>query len=673
MLQAKQHQKSIHHAQRELFRQRETVAVLRAENAVLREKNQLKMKEQNEVLEEVHLENVNKLMNLKYEIEEQVEHELEQLEVMKRQYRGVTKKVKTLQLADKSNLYDEREHIRTLKRDEDKIEIYVSKHSEEVSYGKKLRQIVNDLRLDKMNFQKKIEEKQQELDARSAEAVQLINIANQFYTQRAQYRLVASSLIADAGKEAEVHRVKMQELSNRIEYYELVMQEREEEYRNSIQEAERQASNLNDPSEELKEAEKKRQQELIEAFDKVMYTVGIWDIELLVSHFLRKEEKMALQKNYLDALTDDSDKIENEIKTLRDEVVRLGSHKPEEMDEVIELKSKISEQETKSTEYRLLAESTFETLNRVANVLAGIKLRMNKCRALDFLRPVRRRWALLRANIARVPTLSSQAGGKAMQGKKVLGTNYDPRRKTIFDEFNVEEVAPQGVVALNDISQIEENIMALLAKAQIGRQMGSKALLSLTKIQVVPVQISVEAPVEDGNKDKRKGKKKKSETGMKTDRSKDSTDKQSDKTPIVSARSNDKQISVHEPIREEKAVPSAVFEQEPDLSLFPGPRFGVNHPTKGRATMEVIPSLKEIDSPRDSEALSPSEIRKQVLEGGYSEKVNERIQRARVCVFREASAKTRERANVFREESARARDRVNESERERGRMNVACS
>ena len=655
MLQAKQHQKSIHHAQRELFRQRETVAVLRAENAMLREKNQMKMNEQNEVLEEVHLENVNKLMNLKYEIEEQVEHELEQLEMMKRQLRGVTKKVKTLQLADKSNLYDEREHIRTLKRDEDKIEIYVSKHSEEVSYGKKLRQIVNDLRLDKMNFKKKIEEKQQELDARSAEAVQLINIANQFYTQRAQYRLVASSLIADAGKEAEVHRVKMQELSNRIEYYELVMQEREEEYRNTIQEAERQASNLNDPSEELKEAEKKRQQELIEAFDKVMYTVGIWDIELLVSHFLRKEEKMALQKNYLDALTDDSDKIENEIKTLRDEVVRLGTQKPEEMEEVIELKSKISEQETKSTEYRLLAESTFETLNRVVNVLAGIKLRMNKCRALDFLRPVRRRWALLRANIARVPTMSSQAGGKAMQGKKVLGTNYDPRRKTIFDEFNVEEVAPQGVVALNDISLIEENIMVLLSKAQIGRQMGSKILLSLTKIQVVPVQISLETSVEDGSKDKRKGKKKKSD-GMKTDRSKDSTDKQSDKTPIASARSNDKQISIHEPIQEEKTVPSAVSDQEPDLSLFPGPRFGVNHPQKGRATMEVIPSLKEIDSPRDSEALSPSEIRKQVREGGYSEKVNERIQRARVCVFREASARTREREQTFFEKRARERE-----------------
>ena len=41
-----------------------------------------------------------------------------------------------------------------------------------------------------------------------------------------------------------------------------------------------------------------------------------------------------------------------------------------------------------------------------------------------------------------------------------------------------------------------------------------------------------------------------------------------------------------------------------------------------------MPSLKDIDSPRDNEPLSPSEIRQQVTESGYSEKVQERI---KVC------------------------------------------
>ena len=73
-----------------------------------------------------------------------------------------------------------------------------------MTYGKQLRETVNELRHDKMNVKKKMQEKTAELDQRSAEAVQLINIANEFYTQRAQYRLAASALIAEAGKEAEV-------------------------------------------------------------------------------------------------------------------------------------------------------------------------------------------------------------------------------------------------------------------------------------------------------------------------------------------------------------------------------------------------------------------------------------------------------------------------------------
>ena len=55
-----------------------------------------------------------------------------------------------------------------------------------------------------MNVKKKMQERTVELEQRSAEAVQLINIANEFYTQRAQYRLAGSALIAEAGKEAEV-------------------------------------------------------------------------------------------------------------------------------------------------------------------------------------------------------------------------------------------------------------------------------------------------------------------------------------------------------------------------------------------------------------------------------------------------------------------------------------
>ena len=139
----------------------------------------------------------------------------------------------------------------------------------------------------------------------------------------------------------------MQELNNRIEYYDLVMQEREEEYQKMLLEAERQASNLNDPSEEIKEAEKKRQQELIEAFDKLMHSFGVWDADQLVLRFLAKEDKMLLARNYRDALLQDADKIDKDIHQLNAEAKELGERKPEQDAQVLVLKDKMAETEAR--------------------------------------------------------------------------------------------------------------------------------------------------------------------------------------------------------------------------------------------------------------------------------------------------------------------------------------
>eukprot|EP00802_Teleaulax_amphioxeia_P003108 Tamp_03111.p1 GENE.Tamp_03111~~Tamp_03111.p1 ORF type:complete len:542 (+),score=201.62 Tamp_03111:274-1899(+) len=453
MIQAKEHRKYIQHAQRELHRQREMVANLRAENATLRGKYQSILAEQNDVLDEKHTQHVNHLMNLKYEIEEQVEGELERFDQLKRQLRLLSSKVKNLTLADKSNLYDEREHERTRKKHEDKVEMWKLKHSEEVTHGKALRVVVDDLRHDKMNVKRKIQGKTEELAARSAEAVQLINIANEFYSQRQRYRLVASDLIAEAGKEAEEHRAKMQEISNRIDYYDLVMQEREEDYQKMLLDAERQAANLNDPSEEMKEAEKKRQQELVEAFDKLMYASGVWDVDELVTRFLRKEEKMSLAKNYLDALTEDAEKIERDIKTYRDEASSLLTAKPEEEAAVVALKENISAVEAKSAGLRQQTEQTFQMLEEVGHVLGVIKKRMAACPALDLMRPVKRRWALLRANLQRVPLIAQRPrvdASKVQQGlSKAPPAKFDPRRKTILEELTGDaEAGSNGVEAL---------------------------------------------------------------------------------------------------------------------------------------------------------------------------------------------------------------------------------
>eukprot|EP00960_Hanusia_phi_P043850 756307-Hanusia_phi.AAC.2 len=61
--------------------------------------------------------------------------------------------------------------------------------------------------------------RQKKIENRNKEAVQLINIANKFYKERSQYQLLASERITEAGLEAEEHRAKMQDLANRMDYY----------------------------------------------------------------------------------------------------------------------------------------------------------------------------------------------------------------------------------------------------------------------------------------------------------------------------------------------------------------------------------------------------------------------------------------------------------------------
>jgi hypothetical protein len=629
------------------------VANLRAENAMLRGKYQSILAEQNDVLDDKHTQHVNHLMNVKYDIEEQVEAELERFDQLKRQLRAFTVKVKNLTLADKSNLYDEREHERTRLKHEDKVEMWMLKHSEEVSLGKKLRVIVDDLRHDKMNIKKLIQEKSVELEARSAEAVQLINIANQFYTQRQKYRLVASELIAEAGQEAEEHRSKMQEITNRIDYFDLVMQEREEEYQKMLLDAERQAANLNDPSEEMKEAQKRRQQELVEAFDKLMYASGVWDVDELVTRFLFKEEKMSLAKNYLDALTEDAEKIEKEIKQYCDEASSMLTAKPEEDAEVVLLQENISAIEAKSSGLRQQTEHSFAVLEELGHVLGLIKKRMAACPALDMMRPVKRRWALLRANLARVPLIAQRPRVDANKGQPGLSkappAKFDPRRKTLLEELKGDaEAGSNGVEALTDIALIEHHSLVLLAKAEAQRVLQHPRVLALTKPIEKPPESDDAAKLPQAGKDSGDDASEHVEGAQDNSRLRRrrrgaspaaSEPRQSPPRSAASGNSRTRDVrgrdkNTDRDREKDKAQieipPDSSGKEESDkadLSLFPGPLCEVADAKKGRAVLHVVPSLKEIDTPRDLEALSSQEIRQQVAEGGHSERVLDRIRR----------------------------------------------
>lgn len=397
------------------------------------------------------------------------------------------------------------------------------------------------------------------------------------------------------------HRGKMQELNNRIDYYDLVMQEREEEYQKMLMEAERQATNLNDPSEEIREAEKKRQQELVEAFDKVMHSLGVWDVDELVARFLAREDKMLLARNYRDALFQDADKIYQEIEELKTEAKLLQERKPEQDAEVLVLKDRIANTEAKSTAIRRQADECVSQLDLVNESLTKIKSRMATCTALQQVRPVVRRWTLLRSNLKRIPLLGSRTGvgSKRNQGlgAKPAPAKLDPRRKTMLEELGEPDVAPNGLEALVDIALIEQHTMLLLAQAQIGWQQGNDQQTALTKPVEKPLEEVLDSPaatVKSGG-GQHKQKRKKSRDGTTLSRTSSSSDLTTFTKPSSPGpRTASRRPSPAQPAasQDEETLGADGEQDSASVGLFPGPRSAVADLRMGRAIALVVPSLK---------------------------------------------------------------------------------
>ena len=124
------------------------------------------------------------------------------------------------------------------------------------------------------------------------------------------------------------------ELSNRSEFFDQQMRDREEEFKRELQQAERQTHAHEFAIEEAREAEKRRQQQLIALFDKLMHAFGIWDVNELVNRFLTKEEKFDVQYKYLDALHGDAEQVQEKVKSINRHALELLSADPSDDDEV---------------------------------------------------------------------------------------------------------------------------------------------------------------------------------------------------------------------------------------------------------------------------------------------------------------------------------------------------
>jgi hypothetical protein len=214
----------------------------------------------------------------------------------------------------------DREKNKYINRLELRLQKAVTGFNETLNYNKERRREIDELRHDALNVKKRYEERDEKLEAYNQVICQLIHVANEFFRERANVRLVSSQLITQAGTEAAEHRSSIAELSNRSEYFDQLMKEREEDFKKELQSAERQTKNLDNNVEEQKEADRKRQQQLIAVFDHLMHVFGVWDVNELIERFLAKEEKAFVQYRYLDALNADAQHVKERMAQINAQV-----------------------------------------------------------------------------------------------------------------------------------------------------------------------------------------------------------------------------------------------------------------------------------------------------------------------------------------------------------------
>ena len=252
-----------------------------------------------------------------------------------------------------------------------------------------------------------------------------------------------------------------------------MMVDREEDFKQALVDAEHKASKGKDTGEEHREMEKKRQQNLIDAFNKLMHSMGVWNVGSLVDKFLQKEQKFEVQYRYLDALNADVAKLESRIKEINVQASEMTQENPVDDVASVTIKQQIRIAEDKAETYRMQYEQVVDQLERLNGIFVVIRKRMKACALLSDFKPAKQRWALVRANIRVIANMNDskkklmRSNIKAKQGfgqgDGRARNAYDPRRKFLREEVVDFDVAPAALACIDHLAVLEQATLRLLS------------------------------------------------------------------------------------------------------------------------------------------------------------------------------------------------------------------
>jgi len=275
---------------------------------------------------------------------------------------------------------------------ENRLDQALVRFNKSLSYNRKLRETIDDLRGERVSFDgvhKKLEKELQEKKKKMAKVIEHSNLA---YEQRDRAQLEITAIEQANRKEQDAFEQQMTELGNILEREILSTSVKrnklltqpspeEEEKRMADRKEAARANEIAREKQACAQQRKERMQNFEEAFRKIAAATGISDVDELVTAFVANEEQNFSLFTYANEQANDVDKLESQVKELKEEESRYARESGDDADQyeqiLKELNDKIKSSQSQIEKYEQKYDDSRRTLDGLKDEIKTMLVRLD--------------------------------------------------------------------------------------------------------------------------------------------------------------------------------------------------------------------------------------------------------------------------------------------------------
>ena len=358
-----------------LRKQQATVEKLRKDNDAIKSDIAMIMRSSNRPMTTAQQENIQKLHDLGDKYANAIDFERKNISVMEEQVAILKQKVLHQRRAmggvnaSKDNHYMIQKQIRIL---ENRLEKALVKFNEAIAHNKTLRNVIDDLRRERVVFESIYRKMERELHDRKQKMAEIIELSNQSYEQRDTYQMEVAAIEQANRKETEDFEEQMLELGRMLENELRLPAPGGRTGTSGVGGGSGGGFGASQSSDDLHRNKTgaggwgaggggtdafERVQNFEEAFNKIKAATGISDIEELVRTFIKNEDHNFSLFNYVNEQNNEIEKYEEQIQALREEERRFAQESGDDVHQhkqiLKELESKLASTESMAEKYEV--------------------------------------------------------------------------------------------------------------------------------------------------------------------------------------------------------------------------------------------------------------------------------------------------------------------------------